>query len=82
MEGENSKSKVRKAKDFGFDLMEYEDSGNIHSTNLIWKVSDEDCSHLKLQDLILASRVASNSNKSLTIQSETKKARVNYLKKF
>lgn len=74
--------KQRIAKDFGFDQMDYEDSGNIHSTNLVWQVSEDESKAIKLQDLILASRVASNSNKSLTVQIGKKKVRINYLKKF
>lgn len=75
-------SNLRKAKDFGFDFMEYEDPSNLHSTNLIWRLSEGESSSLKLQDLILASRVASNSNKSLTIESREKTVRTNYLKKL
>lgn len=82
MQKQEAESKARNAKDFGFDLMEYEDSGNVHSTNLVWKLSADQSSGLQLKDLILASRVASNSNKSLTIEYDGKKVRTNYLKKL
>lgn len=39
MQKTQEESKTRKAKDFGFDLMEYEEAGNVHSTNLVWNLS-------------------------------------------
>ena len=57
----------RDAKDFGFDFMVYEDPLVEHSTNFEWRLAEGEAEDLKVADLILAMRVASNSRKDLTI---------------
>lgn len=79
-----SQVKQRKAVDFGFDVMEYEDSSKVHSTNLVWKLDKSMRKKLKLKDLVLASRVSSNGNKSLTLtQTETgDQLRLDFIKRL
>lgn len=76
------KVKERKAVDFGFDTMQYEDPSSVHSTNLIWNLQDTDCENLTLRDLVLASRVSSNSKKSLTLTKNGESVRLNFLKRL
>jgi hypothetical protein len=40
MESSPTKMKERKAVDFGFDTMLYEDTTSVHSTNLVWNLDE------------------------------------------
>ena len=73
----------RNAKDFGFDLMVYEDGIDNHSTNFVLDLSKFEGKKLSLREIIMAARVASNGNKDLTIsKGKGQSLRLNFLKKL
>lgn len=79
--------KERKAVDFGFDTMQYEDTTLVHSTNLVWNLNKQHCNNLTLRELVLATRISSNSRKSLTLNKctdnqEIETVRLNFIKRL
>jgi tRNA splicing endonuclease len=76
------KIKQRKAVDFGFNIMQYEDPSSVHSTNLVWNLDENQAENLTLRELILATRVSSNSRKSLTLTKNGETVRLNFLKRL
>ena len=79
---DSTETPKRNGRDFGFDWMVYENGLDDHSTNFKLEIDPEKDKDLKMGDLILALRVATNAKKDLTVTSGSDSIRVDFLKQL